>query len=468
MKNSITIAALIFSFLAANIQQLNTFCLTYTPTEYIECTDYLDNPYIGYYHIYGYVLKDEVAYESPEDVPNVPDPETSQTEERIVQVQINLCRFRERELTETALSQLDTILSAWSGTDYSLLLRFIYDWDGKALEAEPGDISMILRHMEQAAPVYNQYADHILMLQSLFTGNNGEMHHTNYSSPEDMRQLALKLAETADPSIYLAVRTPYQWRCITEADNYEELVQLPESPFLNRLGLFNDGMFGTGNDTGTYNRPREEEIAFQDVLCQTVPNGGEAIIDNPYNDLENAIADMKQMHVSYLNSVHDPAVLNKWKETIYTGDDAFHGVTGYDYIRNHLGYRFVLRSTELLRDYIQGRVFLRVGIENTGFSRSYRGFSLDLTLLETDTGETLSVTLEEDSSCLASGETTYLNVPLAIEEYAPGTYELYWQTTDQVFDETILYGNDLNRTEHGYLLGTLSIGSPSHQAADLP
>ncbi len=460
MKNPITVAALIFSFLAANIQQLNALNLTYTPAEYIESTEYLDNPYIGYYHIYGYVLKDEVAYASPEDVPNVPDPETSQTVERIVQVQINLCRFRDQELTETALSQLDTILSAWCSTDYSLLLRFIYDWDGRALEAEPGDISMLLRHMEQAAPVYNQYADHILMLQGLFTGNNGEMHHTNYASPEDMQQLAAKLAETADPSIYLAVRTPYQWRTITGADNYEELSQLPESPYLHRLGLFNDGMFGTGNDTGTYSRPREEELAFQDVLCQTVPNGGEAIIDNPYNDLDNAIADMRLMHVSYLNSVHDPAVLNKWKETVYTGDDAFYGVTGYDYIRNHLGYRFVLRSSELVRDYIEGRIFLRVGIENTGFSRSYRGFSLCLTLRETQTGETVTIPLEEDSSCLASGETTYLDVPLAVEEYPAGAYELYWQTTDETFGETILYGNDLEPAEYGYLLGTLLIKAP--------
>lgn len=460
MKTTITAAALIFSFIASNIQFFNQYRFTYTPVEYLESTEYLDNPYIGYYHIYGYVLKDEVAYATPGDVPNVPVPGITKTVERVVQVQINLCRFKERELTETALSQLDTILSAWCGTNYSLLLRFIYDWDGDAMNAEPQTISMILRHMEQVAPVYNKYADHILTLQSLFTGNNGEMHNTNYASPEDLRTLGTKLAETADPSIFLAVRTPYQWRCVTGVDNYEELVRLPDSPFLNRLGLFNDGMFGTGNDTGTYSRPREEEIAYQDVLCQTVPNGGEVIIDNPYNDLENAIADMKLMHVSYLNSVHDPAVLNKWKESVYTGADAFNGVSGYDYVRNHLGYRFVLRSTELVLDYIKGRTILRVGIENVGFSRSYRGFSLCLTLLNLKTGETLPIVLEEDSSCLASGETTYLDVPFPEEVYLDSAYELYWQTTDETFDETILYGNDLLLTEHGYLLGTLLIETP--------
>lgn len=460
MNKSITTATLILFFIAAGVLHYTGFKLVYAPDPYPETTAYLGNPYIGYYHIYGYVIKDEAAYPTPGDVPNVPD-ENSQTVERLVQVQINLCRFKEQPLTDTALEQLDNILAAWCSTDYSLLLRFIYDWDGNALEAEPEDISMLLLHMEQVAPVYNRYADHILSLQGLFTGNNGEMHHTNYSSPEEMRQLATKLAETADPSIYLAVRTPYQWRYITGVETYEELSAIPGDPFLDRLGLYNDGMFGTGADTGTYiDRPREEEIAFQDVLCQTVPNGGEAIIDNPYNDLDNAIADMKLMHVSYLNSVHDPAVLNKWKNTTYTGSDAFNGVTGYDYIRNHLGYRFVLRSTEMLQNGDRDQAALRICIENAGFSRSYRGFLFRLSLVNTSTGEVFTVTPEEDSSCLASGETTALDIPLDVESYSPGSYELYWQTFDDAFDEAILYGNDMPLTERGYLLGTLLIEKP--------
>ena len=460
MKKAIVTSALACSLLITSILYLNSFKLTYTPVEYPESTEYLDNPYIGYYHIYGYVIKDEIAYATLEDVPNVPNPETTHTVERLVQVQINLCRFKERPLTDTALSQLDTVLAAWCSTDYSLLLRFIYDWDGNALNAEPQDISMILQHMEQVAPIYNKYADHILMLQGLFTGNNGEMHHTNYGSVEDLQLLATKLAETADPSIYLSVRTPYHWRVITGADNYEELAAMPDNPFLNRLGLFNDGMFGTEADTGTYNRPRAEEIAYQDALCQTVPNGGEVIIDNPYNDLDNAIADMKLMHVSYLNSVHDPAVLNKWKDTTYIGDDPFNGTTGFEYVRNHLGYRFVLRSSDIQRDYSESRFILRIAIENVGFSKSYRGFSFCLTLLNTENGETIPIALEEDSTCLVSGEITTLDIPLTTEELSTGTYDLYWQTMDDTFDEPILYGNDMPLTDRGYLLGTLSIENP--------
>lgn len=459
MNKAIATTALILSYMVSSILYFHTFPCTYTPVEYPESARYLDNPYMGFYHIYGYILKDEMIYATPEDVPNVPKPE-NRPEERLVQVQINLCAFQDRPLTDTALSQLDTILSAWCSTEYSLLLRFLYDWDGKGLTSEPQDISIILQHMEQVASVYNRYAPHIFSLQGLFTGNYGEMNNTSYGNSESIRQLASRLAETADPSIFLAVRTPNQWRIITGADSYAELAAMPDSPYLNRLGLYNDGMFGTEADTGTYtDRTRAEEIAFQNELCRTVPNGGEAIIENPLNDLDNAIADMRQMHVSYLNSVYDLKVLDKWKTTPYTQPGPYENAVGYDYIRDHLGYRFVLRSTEIRPDYTLMQSVLRIAIENVGFSESYRGFSFRLTLLNTETGETISISPEEDSTCLASGETTVLEIPLELESYPSGTYELYWQTLDEAFGEPILYGNVQAPADHGYLLGTMSLGS---------
>lgn len=460
MNKAIVTTALVISYMVTSILYFNNFPYTYTPVEYTESAGYLDNPYMGFYHIYGYTLKDEVTYASPEDIPNIPKPE-ERPEERLVQVQINLRAFRNRPLTDTALSQLDTILSAWCNTEYSLLLRFLYDWDGRGLASEPKDISIILQHMEQVAPIYNQYAPHILSLQGLFTGNYGEMNNTNYGSSESMRQLADKLAETADPSIYLAVRTPNQWRSITGADSYEELASMPDSPYLNRLGLYNDGMFGNESDTGTYtDRSREEEIAFQNELCRTVPNGGEVIIENPYNNLDNAIADMRQMHVSYLNSAYDPAVLKKWKTTPYNGAGPYEGAVGYDYIRDHMGYRYVLRSTEILPDYALMQSVLRISIENTGFAESYRRFFFRLTLLNEETNDAIYIFPKEDSTCLTSGETTVLEIPLEIDTYPVGDYKLYWQTLDETFDEAIYYGNSLKPTEYGYLLGTLSVETP--------
>ena len=121
-------------------------------------------------------------------------------------------------------------------------------------------------------------------------------------------------------------------------------------------------MLGSVYDLGTYDdtplQPdsnldeqgtRSEELLFQYKLCQYVPNGGEVTVDNEYNDLDNAIADLSQIHISYLNSEHDTAVLDKWKNSTYTGSrtDVFSGCTGYDYISTHLGYRYVMKESSV-------------------------------------------------------------------------------------------------------------------------
>ena len=119
-------------------------------------------------------------------------------------------------------------------------------------------------------------------------------------------------------------------------------------------------MLGTANDTGTYGDTaasadtyrsawvREDELSFQNELCNFVPNGGEVTLDNPLNDLAHAIQDLSRMHVSYLNSEHDPAVLDKWKAAAYKDKaSVFNGLSGYDYIERHLGYRYVIQDTAL-------------------------------------------------------------------------------------------------------------------------
>lgn len=133
-------------------------------------------------------------------------------------------------------------------------------------------------------------------------------------------------------------------------------------------------MLGTANDTGTYGDTaasadtyrsawvREDELSFQNELCNFVPNGGEVTLDNPLNDLAHAIQDLSRMHVSYLNSEHDPAVLDKWKAAAYKDKaSVFNGLSGYDYIERHLGYRYVIQDTALDSSDFQIR------LENVGF-----------------------------------------------------------------------------------------------------
>lgn len=428
--------------------------ISYFSGRFEESAAYFSVPFCGFYHIYGFVLKDETVYPSVEDVPLAKD---SESEEQLELLQINLCRFADAPLTETALSQLDLILAAHTSQGKQLILRFLYDWDGKGLQSEPKNLETILQHIRQTASVYNRYRDHIFLIQGLSTGSYGEMHSTSYYSDEDLRRLFQTLADAADESIYLSVRTPAHWRAICGADDPDKAGIL-SSPYSRRLGLYNDGMLASPTDLGTYpENMRDSELAFQDILCQNVPNGGEIIYDNPCNDLPNAISDLSKMHVSYLNSAYDTAVYNKWKQSVIHSDDCYNGMNGYDYIRLHLGYRYVLRRTALLSDGC-----LTLSIENTGFSPSYKPLSLIVSVLSEE-GRTVSeYRISSAEKLLPGGKISDLSVPLDTSTLSSGRYHLSLRAVSDVTGETIPFANTLTPSEEGYPIGSLDFYRLTH------
>jgi len=213
------------------------------------------------------------------------------------------------------------------------------------------------------------------------------MNHSNYGDINQIRQIIEELDQNISSDIFLAVRTPGQLRGILRTRTPLSSTDAGNGSLQARLSLFNDGMLGSVYDLGTYDdtplQPdsnldeqgtRSEELLFQYKLCQYVPNGGEVTVDNEYNDLDNAIVDLSQMHISYLNSEHDTAVLDKWKNSTYTGSqtDVFSGCTGYDYISTHLGYRYVMKESSVdFHSVLSDTASLYITIANTGFSSAY-------------------------------------------------------------------------------------------------
>ena len=287
---------LVFLALFAFLGIRSFYRANYMPEPCTESADELSNPYIGFYHMYGYVL-------GSDSLSNLPAASDSDAKNRqgIVMLEVNLQNFSNEDLSDSALSQLDTILSAWQRHGSQVILRFLYDWDGKAMETEPQSLEQILRHMDQTAEVVNRYTDCVFLMQGIFVGNCGEMNNSHYMSDEDCTTLMHHLAEVTDPSVFLSVRTPVQRRKILDSSERPTKETAFDGSLSSRLGLFNDGMLGTANDTGTYGDTaasadtyrsawvREDELSFQNELCNFVPNGGEVTLDNPLNDLAHAI-----------------------------------------------------------------------------------------------------------------------------------------------------------------------------------
>lgn len=419
--------------------------LSYQSNKFVKSTASLDNPYCGWYQIYPYMLSEQ-PLDSDTITKNV-----KEDPYRLAMIQINLSNYNNTAISDIALSQLDYILSLWSDSNKQLIIRFLYDWDGNISATEPADINIILNHIKQTSAIYNKYAKSIYILQGLFIGNYGEMHGSCHQSKEDIICLAKKIYEESDPSIFLAVRTPTQLRTISDGTN-----GLTD----DRLSLFNDGMLASESDAGTYSDgERSKEISYQNELCKKVPNGGEVIINNPYNDFNNAIKDLKIMHVSYLNSMYDLNVLNKWKSATYNKNDIFKGCNGFEYINKHLGYRYSANSSSFtFKTYEDDYAKLSVTLKNTGFSTNYYPFNHEITCIDKKTGKSYSASVNS-SKTDGSGKVTdiiQLEANIDVRHMTSGEYNIYLKTTDSKTDETIKYANDMQLTDNGYLIGTLT------------
>ncbi len=443
-----------------------------------ETTERIENPGRGFYRIYSYRLG---SLTDPEALRKQLEENTTRDRSlRLVLIEINLLDFSGGDISDAGLAATEQILSAWAKSSKKMILRFLYDWNGKAKETEPGDISIILRHMEQLAPFVNKYKAGIYTLQGIFVGNHAEMHSSNYMGEEQMRQLLAAYESLTDKDIFLAVRTPAHWRNICQS--WEPLADSEafSGSVAARLGLYNDGMLGSVSDLGTYGADdltqrtnfrvkgsRAVELDFQDRLCRYVPNGGEVTADtadvshHSFTDFENAVSDLSRMHISYLNTDHYVKVLDKWKNTTVSADfdPLWAGKSAYEYIQEHLGYRFVLSDLSLVDSNTEGYhpCDLLLSVKNTGFAPIYEETKGCFTLIDEEGTAIIAEIDGDDLRRLSSGESREIACLLTnYREMSKGSYRVYFSLKTKAGEE-IRFANSAVPASYGTFLGTLTL-----------
>lgn len=378
--------------------------LRFHKAELRETSDALHNPGCGWYHVYTFSAapprREEVFYLA-----------VGGEDEQLVLLLMDIGAFQQQELSEDALSYVESVLRFFQENNKKIILRFAYDTEGKGAEREPQSISLVKWHMEQLGGIIKRYAADILVLQGIFVGNWGEMHGSKFLYQKAMVDLLNTLYQATEGSCPLAVRTPAQWRSILSS-------AVAESALETVLTVFNDGIFGSSTDLGTYGigsrqeagelNPwsREEELCWQSQQLRGKPNGGEALWGDPPVGYEQAAEEMGQMHLSYLNSVHDSRQLDYWKEETVKKRGCWNGLSGYVYIGRHLGYRFVVRDVQLIK-----KTFLEITIENCGFAELCAEAECAL-LLENEEGTISSQIIDTDPRNWESGMQTVLRIPL--------------------------------------------------------
>lgn len=462
------ICAIVTVVIIVHLISFQRLSVTYEQSISQESNSIMQNPFRGFYKINGYMLSDKT---NKKELTKQIKQNCKANSYPLVLLEINLKNYANTDISSSAQQQLDTILTQYTSAKKQIILRFLYDWDGKALQSEPSDFFRIKNHIQQLSSTINKYKNCIYIIQGAFIGNVGEMNNSNYNDIDQIRQLIETLAESTDPQIYLAVRTPAQLRGILRTRTPLSSQDSESGNLASRLGLYNDGMLGNVYDMGTYDDTpitsgsdmdepgtREEELLYQYKLCQYVPNGGEVAIDNEYNDLENAVTDLAQMHVSYLNSEHEEDVLNKWKKSTYTGDDVFSGCTGYDYVEAHLGYRYFIQESHLdFHSIVGDDATLYLTIANSGFSSAYKKYDTTLLITNQDTGKTKRLETTIDNRRISGNDQVTFKISPDIRSLKKGTYTLSLEMKASYTEDCIHFANAGSEDSDSVSVGTLTI-----------
>ncbi len=330
------------------------------------------------------------------------------------------------------LNMFDKILKTIKSNGGTAIVRFAYDnFDGDE-DLEPS-LDMILKHISQVCPILTNNKDAISYVELGFFGPWGEMHSSEICKPENVSKAIDVMLENTPEEIKIGVRQPkyyVNWLGIDRAKLNENITVKGTPEY--RVGLFNDGYLGSHSDLGTFEN-REIEVEWLEHQALHTLYGGEIVstrtssgneeIDT-INTAEYMSKEAFRTHTTYLNSEYDEDVIDAWKDETYNGEDELYkGQTGYLYITNHLGYRFVLRNSDINMSENK-KLHINLDIENVGFANLVNNKTVTIVLENADKKYEIKTTI--DPTSWNSTETTNVNFDVDLpEDIHEGDWNVY-------------------------------------------
>ena len=292
---------------------------------------------------------------------------------RLVLIAFDLNDYPNTEIIpEEKINELKNALDIAREYGMGVIFRAGYFFSGDEEYLEPDEFETVCLHEKQIADVINEYTDVVVCVQAGFLGPYGEWHSSIHMEDEtegmkNYLYLLKIMLEDIDEDISINIRRPL---FIREAIN--------EGIDCERVGFFNDGMFGTETDIGTYTEEgydRDDELRWLKENINTPYNGGEFPYVTEFSVAKNAIKELDKMQVTYLNQYYNYEVWEDWFNTSYFGENAA------DYIYNHLGYRLSfskIKIPELLLKHTPSKI--SGVISNSGFAKTSESYDMYLAI----------------------------------------------------------------------------------------
>lgn len=375
--------------------------------------------------------------------------------------------------TDNMLSSLDQTLKNIKENGGSVIIRFAYDNFNGTKDLEPS-LDMLLTHIKQLKELFNSNSDVIAYVELGFFGPWGEMHSSQICNKENVSRAITIMLDSVPKNIKIGVRTPayYAAWANVSLDKLNENITTPNSDAY-RVGLYNDGYLGSESDLGTF-KNREIETSWLNNQAMHTLYGGEVVANyasgTPLNTIDYISKEGFITHTTYLNLRWNNNVIDSWKNTNYNGEDKlYQGKSAFLYINNHLGYRFVLKSSKIINKITIGDNLKGIlDIANVGFGNLVN--EKKVTILLSNKESTYEIITNIDARTWNSKEITQISydVPLP-ENIKKGEYKVYLrisQSGDFLNDNNyncIEFANDdiWNEQIGANYIGTINIENKS-------
>lgn len=349
------------------------------------------------------------------------------------------------DLDEQFFSALRGTFENCRNNGSTIALRFRYDSNGKG-NPEPNSFEQVLKHISQIkeSGVLEDYKDILMFVESGFVGQWGEQHGGKYVSVDYKAQLLAAMLDCVPSPIPVTVRTPdtfAKYIGITRSQLAEYKAE--EGSDAARVGLFDDGYMGSNSDLGTYAN-REIETSWLGNQTITSYFGGEFSgnieFAKKYDTYlpENCIPEMYKTHLSYINGnifqLYKNYKFGKKYDVEGYDNSAYYGQTVFQFIRDHLGYRFVLNESNFPKSAESGsNLKFSFTVTNNGFANPIKKQKCEV-ILEKD-GNFVTAEVELDPTKWYSGntETVELNLKLPALLDA-GEWKVYFKSSVGVYD----------------------------------
>lgn len=344
------------------------------------------------------------------------------------------------DLDETFFTSLRGTFENCRNNGSTIALRFRYDENGKN-NPEPKTFDQVLRHIQQIkdSGLLEEYKDILMFVESGFVGAWGEQHGGKYTSLEYKAQLLAAMLDCVPAPIPVTVRTPdifAKYVGITRAELANYVCKEGTDEY--RVGLYDDGYMGSDSDLGTYAN-REVETTWLGKQTLTSYFGGEfsgnlswAQKYDTYKP-ENCLPEMYKTHLSYINGniyqLYKDYTFDKSLDIEGYDNSAYYGQNVWQFIRDHLGYRFVLKNSRLSATVAQGETLdVSFTLVNNGFANPVKKQKCEI-LLEKD-GDLVSCPVDVDPTTWYSGATVTKNLQIKLPAFLQeGTWNVYFKSS---------------------------------------